>query len=483
MIALTLTEIAAAVAGVLSLSPGSVSETTLSGSVQTDSRLVTSGSIFIALHGEFADGHLFADGAVSAGAQLLIVDHALPLAVDQVIVSDTLEALAALAKYVVATVRAGGGLTVIGITGSNGKTTTKNMLRAVLTSAGPTIAPPGSFNNHVGAPLSMLAIDRNTRFLVIEMGAAAVGEIARTVALAIPDIAIVLKVGLAHAGEFGGIEQTKMAKAEIVTRLAPDAVAILNADDTRVAEMASLTPARTKWFGLAGYSAAQTPEVNADDLRATASGTSFILGIGGQHRQVTLRILGEHHVMNALATLAVADEVGIDLDVAISALETVPRAERWRMEVLRRPDGIVVINDAYNASPDSMAAALKTLAQIVEPGQRSVAILGEMAELGEYAQDEHDRIGRLVVRLNIQKLIVVGHDARHIHNAAGLEGSWDGESVLVETAQEALELMNSDLRNGDVILVKSSNSANLRFVGDSLGGVADSSPPAKAATA
>lgn len=483
MIALTRAQIADAVAGVLVLSPGSVEGETLSGSVQTDSRLVTAGSIFIALHGEFADGHLFADAAVLAGAQLLIVDHALPQAVDQVIVTDTLEALAALAKYVVATVRAGGALTIIGITGSNGKTTTKNMLRAVLATAGPTIAPPGSFNNHVGAPLSMLAVEQDTRFLVIEMGAAAVGEIARTVALAIPDISIVLKVGLAHAGEFGGIEQTKLAKAEIVTQLAADGVAILNADDARVAEMATMTAARTKWFGLAGYTAEQTPEVNADNLRATASGTSFTLGIGGQHREVSLQILGEHHVMNALATLAVAAEVGIDLDVAISALEAVPRAERWRMEVLKRPDGIVVINDAYNASPDSMAAALKTLAQIVEPGQRSVAILGEMAELGEYAQDEHDRIGRLVVRLNIQKLIVVGHAARHIHNAAGLEGSWDGESVLVETAQDALDLINADLRPGDVILVKSSKSANLRFLGDTLGGVPDSSPPVTAATA
>jgi UDP-N-acetylmuramoyl-tripeptide--D-alanyl-D-alanine ligase len=184
---------------------------------------------------------------------------------------------------------------------------------------------------------------------------------------------------------------------------------------------------------------------------------------------VRLRILGEHHVMNALAALAVAHELGIDLGEAIEAIEAVPRAERWRMEVLLPASGAVVINDAYNASPDSMAAALKTLAQVRGENDRTIAVLGEMAELGEYSQEEHDRIGRLVVRLNIRKLIVVGYGARHIHNAAGLEGSWDGESVFVETPDEAYDLLREDLGTGDIVLVKSSKSANLRFLGDRLG--------------
>jgi UDP-N-acetylmuramoyl-tripeptide--D-alanyl-D-alanine ligase len=466
MISLTLAELSEAVGGTLRLLAGAHDHDEVSGAVQTDSRLVTTGSIFIALPGEVSDGHLFAQSAIDNGAVLLLVDHALDLPVSQVVVADTLTALADLARLVVARVRARGKLKVIGITGSNGKTTTKNMLRAVLETAGTTIAPPGSFNNQVGAPLSMLSIDSDTRFLVVEMGAAGVGEIARTVGIAIPDISVVLKVGLAHAGEFGGIEQTQRAKAEIVTQLPTDAVAVLNIDDERVAAMASLTQARPVWFGLDAAA-----DVRADDLRATASGTAFTLIEGDIHRPVLLKILGEHHVMNALATLAVARELGLDLDAAITALESVPRAERWRMEVLTRSDGIVVINDAYNASPDSMAAALKTLAQIIEPGQRSIAILGEMTALGEFSTEEHDRIGRLVVRLNIQKLIVVGHGARHIHNAAGLEGSWDGESMLVATADEAYDLLRDDLRVGDVVLVKSSNSANLRLLGDRLGEV------------
>ena len=186
---------------------------------------------------------------------------------------------------------------------------------------------------------------------------------------------------------------------------------------------------------------------------------------------VRMRILGEHHVMNALAALSVAHVLGLDLARAVSVIEQVARAERWRMEVLEPAPGITVINDAYNASPDSTAAALKTLAQIARSGRRSIAVLGEMAELGEYSREEHDRIGRLIVRLNVSQLVVVGQGARHIHNAAGLEGSWDGESVLVDTAEEAFELLAGTLREGDVVLVKSSKSSGLRFLGDRLGGV------------
>jgi UDP-N-acetylmuramoyl-tripeptide--D-alanyl-D-alanine ligase len=227
-----------------------------------------------------------------------------------------------------------------------------------------------------------------------------------------------------------------------------------------------MTKASVHWFGLS-----ESADVRAEDIEATASGTQFTLVVGEQRMLVRLRILGEHHVLNALAALSVARELGLDLARAITTLETVARAERWRMELLLPESGAIVINDAYNASPDSMAAALKTLAQIRGENDRTIAVLGEMAELGEYADEEHDRIGRLVVRLNIRKLIVVGHGARHIHNAAGLEGSWDGESVYVSDADEAYDLLREDLGTGDIVLVKSSKSANLRFLGDRLGGV------------
>ncbi|MET0990949.1 MAG: UDP-N-acetylmuramoyl-tripeptide--D-alanyl-D-alanine ligase [Lacisediminihabitans sp.] len=469
MIALTLADIAAAVDGVI-IAPDDAAladpERIVNGPVETDSRLAVPGSLFFAMRGENTNGALFADAAVANGAVLVFAEERLTLPVAQIVVANTLDALAALAREVVARVRAAGSLRVVGITGSNGKTTTKNMLGAILSAQGPTVAPQGSYNNQVGAPYTMLRIDEQTRYLVVEMGASGIGDIARLIRIVVPDISVVLKVGLAHAGEFGGIEATQRAKSEIVTELPADAVAVLNRDDDRVAAMAAITAARPVWFGLD-----PAADLHADDLRATSSGTSFTLVTGGVRRPVRLRILGEHHVMNALAALAVAHELGVDLDQAISALEGVERAERWRMEILTRADGITVINDAYNASPDSTAAALKTLAQIIEPGQRSFAVLGEMNNLGEYADEEHDRIGRLAVRLNVQQLVVVGHNARHIHNAAGLEGSWDGESVLVETADEAYDLVSARLRPGDVVLVKSCNAAGLRFLGDRLGEV------------
>ncbi|MDQ1551507.1 MAG: UDP-N-acetylmuramoyl-tripeptide--D-alanyl-D-alanine ligase [Actinomycetota bacterium] len=464
MIRLSLADIAQIVGG--RLDAGTDQNATVDGPVHTDSRLVVPGAIFFALPGALTDGALFAEAAVAAGAALVIAERELELDAPVIVVPDGVAALAALATDVVARVRAGGTLSVVAITGSNGKTTTKNLLRAILGGLAPTVAPQGSFNNHVGAPISMLGIDYDTRYLVVEMGANHAGEIARLVAIANPDIGVVLKVGLAHVGEFGGIDAVQRAKSEMVTDLRADAVALLNADDDRVAAMAGVTAATVRWFGLSA-----TADVRAEDIEATSTGTRFTLVVGDSRMPVRLRILGEHHVQNALAALSVARELGLDLAAAVAAIEAVARAERWRMELLLPPSGAIVINDAYNASPDSMAAALKTLAQVRGENDRTIAVLGEMAELGEYSDEEHDRIGRLVVRLNIRKLIVVGHAARHIHNAAGLEGSWDGESVFVETPDEAYDLLREDLGTGDIVLVKSSKSANLRFLGDRLGGV------------
>ncbi|MEO8529497.1 MAG: UDP-N-acetylmuramoyl-tripeptide--D-alanyl-D-alanine ligase [Pseudolysinimonas sp.] len=463
MIVLTLAEIADALGGTIVRGElGAV----ITGSVETDSRLVSPGSVFFALPGEHTDGALFAEAAVEAGAVLVVAERETDAGAALIVVDDSVAALGALARAVVARVRALGRLRVIAVTGSNGKTTTKNLLHAVLAAEGPTVVPEGSFNNHVGAPIAMLGIDENTEYLVVEMGASKVGEIARLIAIVTPDIGIVLKVGLAHAGEFGGIEAIQRAKSEMVTDLPFDAVALLNGDDPRVSAMADVTAARVVRFGIG-----EANDVRADDIDATIDGTAFDYLADGERRRVKLRILGEHHVANALATLAAARELGVPAARAIAAIETVPRAERWRMELLDPGTGVTVINDAYNASPDSTAAALKTLAQLTQSGRRSIAVLGEMAELGEYAQEEHDRIGRLAVRLNIAQLVVVGERARHIHAAAGLEGSWDGESVFVADPDAAYAFLREELRPGDVVLVKSSKSAGLRFLGDKLGGV------------
>jgi len=502
MIAMTLAEIATAVGGELiggaqATDVAEPGDLVVEGSVETDSRLVRPGSVFFALPGEVTDGRRFVPAAVDAGAALVITPERVETTAPQIVVADGYEALAALAHEVVTRVRMSTAdrvdadgrpapLRVVGITGSNGKTSTKNMLRTILEQHGATVAPEGSFNNHVGAPISMLRVTYDTRYLVVEMGASGVGHIAKLVSIAEPDVGVVLKVGLAHAGEFGGIEATQRAKSEMVTDLPETATALFNVDDDRVASMRDLTAARVVGFGTSAEADYRITGIETD-----RSGTRFTLTApavrhegdrptdatpsgGPDHVDVRLAILGEHHAVNASAALTVAHLWGVPLADGAAALASMTRAERWRMELLQGgPEGVTVINDAYNASPDSTAAALRTLAQIVRPGERTVAVLGEMAELGEYSVEEHDRIGRLVVRLGIGQLVVVGRGAMPIHQAATLEGSWDGESVYIEDVDDAVRAMQEMLRPGDVVLVKSSKSAELRFLGDRLGGVTE----------
>ena len=466
MIALTLSELAHAIGGEVTLATGDTLDTIVSGAVDTDSRLIAPGGIFVAKPGEETDGHLFVDAAATAGAAVAIVEHIVDAAVTQIVVADAVAALADLARDVVARVRSGGDLRIIGITGSNGKTTTKNLLARILEGEGETVSPKASFNNEVGAPLTMLRVTNDTRFLVSEFGASAPGEIARLAGLVEPDLGVVLMVGMAHAGGFGGIESTLAAKSELVRALRPGGLAVLNADDARVASMASIAPERdagVRWFGRSPGA-----DVRADDVQVTASGTTCVVTVDGESRPLRLRVLGEHHVMNALAAIAAATALGVSLADCIARLETVEIAERWRMQPLGS-DRVRIINDAYNASPDSMAAALRTLAQITGPGERTVAVLGAMSELGEYAEDEHDRVGLLAVRLGIQRIVIVGDGARRMYLEAVAQGSWDGEAVFFATADEAYDYLMGELRDGDRVLVKSSNSAGLRFLGDRLG--------------
>ena len=466
MIRMTLAEVTHAVGGTLQLHGTDTPETVVSGTVDTDSREMGPGSVFVAKPGDATDGHLFVDAAVTAGASLAIVQRPVDAPVSQIVVPDAVAALGALAREVVARVRARGGLQVVGITGSNGKTTTKNLLARILQDEGPTVAPRASFNNEVGAPVTMLRVTEDTRFLVSELGASRPGRIAELAGLITPDIGAVLMVGLAHAGGFGGVEATQKAKTELVQALRPGGTAVLNADDARVAAMAAVAEERgvaVRWFGR-GPSA----DVRAEDVDVTASGTTATILVDGRRLPLHLRVLGEHHVMNALAAITVAQLLGVDPADAIERIGTVEIAERWRMQPLGS-ERVRVINDAYNASPDSMAAALRTVAQITARGQRKVAVLGAMTELGEQAGEEHDRIGLQAVRLRYERIVVVGSAARRLYLAAISEGSWDGEAVFFETADEAYDYLMTELRDGDRVLVKSSNAAGLRFLGDRLG--------------
>lgn len=459
MIEMTLDEVAQATGGVL-VSQSATPSSTVSGTVTTDSRDVQEGSIFFAKPGEFDDGHNYLAQALDRGASLAVVervsDH-IPL--PQIVVPGVVNALSNLAQYVLERVREKTNLRVVGITGSNGKTSTKNMLAAILASRGKTIAPVASFNNEVGAPLTVLRIDFDTEFLIVELGAAGVGSIARLAKMTRPDIGVELKVGFAHAGVFGGLEVTKEIKAELLPFVRR--ITVLNFDDPNVMSMTPVTEFATFGFETGADYQIVSPEISL-------LGTSCEILHDGKAFPMRLQVLGEHQLYNAAAAIAVAASLGVEVAEGIRELERLELAERWRMQLLHRADGVKIINDAYNASPDSMRAALQTLATLGRQGHRTVAVLGTMAELGEYANDAHDAIGRLVVRYNIDQLFVIGEEAKLIHMGAMQEGSWDGESVFIADASEAVGVINPRLHSGDVVLVKSSNSAGLRFIGDRL---------------
>lgn len=468
MIALSLAEVAQAVTGKFeSEAAAQLAESIIiSGSVETDSRLVGDGSLFVAKPGEFTDGHNFLSAAKAAGAVAALVER-FDSAIDlpQVLVADVVLALGKLAAAVLAKVRQTTSLKVVGITGSNGKTTTKNMLRAILSTQGNTVAPIESYNNEVGAPISVLKVNFETKYLVAELGAGGPGSINYLAQIVRPDIAVELKVGMAHAGEFGGIESTAAIKAELLEALDQSSIAILNHDDGYVRQMAEKFAGQKIWFGTTSQNSYW-----ADAFEVNLTGTSFELHWpDGTSQQVTLQILGEHHVMNALAAVAVSDTLGVPKADIILALQNLPLAERWRMQLTNRADGISIINDAYNASPDSTKAALQTLAQLGrKTGRRTVAIIGEMAELGEFSRLEHDAIGRLCVRLNLGLTVAIGEGARLVYMGATQEGSFDGEAQFIASFDDALTSVRGMLRTGDIVLVKSSKSANLRHLGDAL---------------
>ena len=482
MIALTAAEIAAATGGVLRGAAATEPALVVSGPVVVDSRDDVTGGLFVALPGEHVDGHDYAAVAVAAGAALVLAARDVVGAggdvVPSVVVTDVEKALGDLARVVLERLReaalepGGSDLRVVGITGSVGKTTTKDLLAQLCGSVGPTIAPVRSFNNEIGLPLTVLRADESTRFLVLEMGASGPGHLTYLTDIAPPDVAVVLIVGHAHLGGFGGIDAVAVAKAEIVQGLVADGVAVLNADDPRVSAMAALAPGDVVTFG-----AAPDATVGVRDVRLDRTGrATFTLVQRGETEraaEVALRLVGEHHVHNALGAAAAALAVGLDLDEVAAGLSAADALSPHRMHVVDRPDGVTVVDDSYNANPDSMRAALKALAVLAGRDRRSIAVLGEMLELGPDAREAHDAIGRLCVRLNIGLTIVVGDGARAIRDGANHEGSWGDEVVLADDLAVATAFLESELRPGDVVLVKSSYGAGLWKLGDTLveGGV------------
>ena len=457
MIPVPLSEVAALTGAV---TVGVTGDPVVTADVEVDSRLVRPGSLFVALPGERSDGHDHAAAAVRDGAVAVL--SARP--VDRVpclVVPDPLEGLQTLARALYA--RAPEPLTV-GVTGSSGKTSTKDLLAQVLAGYGPTLAPQGSFNNELGLPLTALRRTDATRFAALEYSARGVGHIAFLCGLVAPHVAVVLNVGSAHLGEFGGREQIAQAKGELVE--AARTAAVLNADDPLVLAMRSRTDRPVLTFGTG-----PDADVRADDVELDERGRArFRLVQRSGSADVSLGVHGEHQVSNALATAAAVLAAGLD-DVGRTAalLSGATALSRWRMEVVERPDGVTVVNDAYNANPESMRAALKTLAVMSQgKSRRTIAVLGQMAELGDDARDAHMDLGRFAVRLDLGQLVVVGPDAGGIHAGAVLEGSWGDESVHVPDVDAAVALLRDELAPGDVVLVKASRSAGLERVAAAL---------------
>jgi UDP-N-acetylmuramoyl-tripeptide--D-alanyl-D-alanine ligase len=455
MIPLSLAEISRLVDGELTGAPDT--DVVVTGAVTLDSRTVGAGDLFVAIAGERVDGHDFLPAAAGAGAVAALTtrsDDALPC----VVVADPVAALGRLAAGVHERLVAG-GVTTVGITGSSGKTSTKDLLGQVLAAAGPTVSPPGSYNNDIGLPLTVLAADEDTRFLVLEMGSRGPGHIARLCAVARPRIGVVLNVGSAHLGEFGSPEGIAVAKGELVEALPADGTAVLNADDARVLGMRDRTSARVVTVGR-GTEA----DVRATDVVLDGSGrASFTLHVAGEHHPVALAVVGEHQVANSLSAAGAAVAAGMPpADVAAALSAAAPRS-RWRMEVDRRADGVTVVNDAYNANPESMRAALAALAGMA--GERRIAVLGGMAELGPGAAAEHERLGRDAVAAGADLIVAVGADAVGIAQGATAAGHREGEeSVHVPDRVAARELLAQRLRPGDVVLVKASRSYGLEVL-------------------
>ena len=477
MIPLTLAEVAQATGGKLHDVPDPQARVT--GPVVHDSRQVGPGALFAAVVGERVDGHDFAERAVADGAVAVLASR--PVGVPAVVVDDVVAGLSLLAHAV--TERAA-GTTVVALTGSAGKTSTKDLIAQLLGVLGPTVYTEGSFNNEIGLPLTALKVADSTRFLVLEMGARHKGDIAHLTGIVRPSIGLVLNVGTAHIGEFGSREGIAEAKGEMVEALpeggseATSSVggggrrvggcAVLNADDPLVRAMAARTQARVLYFGESAEA-----QIRAEDVHLDASGRpGFTLVTPSGSAPVQLRLYGEHHVSNALAAAAVATECGMDVKRLAVALGEAGSLSRWRMELTDRPDGVTVINDAYNANPDSMRAALRALAAIGGRGpgaRRTWAVLGEMRELGEDSLAEHDAVGRLAVRLDIATLVAVGgREAACMELGARNEGSWGEESVLVSDVDAAIALLREQVAPGDVVLVKASRSVGLERVAEAL---------------
>jgi len=454
MIDLTLADVATLTRGVLS--GGADPAARVTGAV-VDSRRATSGDLFVCVRGDHVDGHDYASAAVGAGAAAALAAY--DVGVPAVVVPDPVAALGQLAAGIL---RRANDCRVVGVTGSSGKTSTKDLLAQVLNRQGSLVAPHNSFNNEIGLPLTVLEVSEQTRTLVCEYSARGPGHIRYLCEIAPPHIGVVLNVGAAHLGEFGSRDAVADAKAELVEALPPDGTAVLNADDFRVAAMATRTRARVVLFGESPTAGVRVADVRLDELARPR----FRLVTDTGELDVQLPLSGAHHALNAAATAAAALACGMSLEDVVDALQSATEHSAHRMDVRRRSDDVLVIDDAYNANPESMTAALAAFTRMSE-GRRRWAVFGEMRELGAESLNLHRGVGAAVAHAGVDELVVVT-PAEPIAEAASAEAGWSGHARVASDANEAVRLLRAEVRPGDAVLVKASNSVRLWEVAEAL---------------
>ncbi|WP_258359328.1 UDP-N-acetylmuramoyl-tripeptide--D-alanyl-D-alanine ligase [Moorella sulfitireducens] len=434
-------------------------ETTPVRGVSTDSRAIKPGMLFIALKGERFDGHDFIGAALAAGAAAAVGEHfpAGAMACRQpeqalIQVENTYQALQQLAAYHRQKNFTG---PLIAVTGSSGKTTTKNLVAAVLSSGMKVLKTPGNFNNEIGLPLTLLSLAPEHEAAVVEMAMRGRGEIAALCAIARPTMGIITNIGTAHLERLGSVAAIAAAKGELLAALPPEGVAILNGDDEWCRKLAATCHCRVVFYGLKSKADVMARDITVQGTR----GTAFTAVLPAGEVRVQIPVPGRHNIYNTLAALAAGYSLNLAPDTMATALEIWP-AEDLRQELRPGPGGCLIFNDAYNANPDSMQAALQVLAAL--PGRR-VAVLGDMLELGPMGPALHREVGRFAAGAGLFRLVTVGELAREIAAGAVAAGMPPGRVFSCSSHGEAAGHL-LDLGAGDVVLFKGSRRAGVEQV-------------------
>jgi len=431
--------------------------------VSIDSRTITAADLFVAIRGERHDGHHFIEDAVQKGVKGFVVSKSEAVALTHknddfkklifIGVRDTTKALGDMASFN----RIRSKIHVTAITGSNGKTTTRKMTTAVVRRRFSALSSHGNFNNQIGLPLTLLNLSPEHRWAVLEMGANHPGEIAYLAGICRPDIGVITNVGPAHLEGFGSLDGVASAKGELLDHMAIDGVAVLNAEDERVASMAGRAPGKILFYGTS-----KKAQIRASNIVEQNRGTLFTLELPEEQIDIYLKIPGSFMVLNALAAATVGYQIGLNIVEIKKALENDFEPAQARMNIVETKNGIHIIDDTYNANPDSMAGALKTLKSL-RGNQRSVFVAGDMFELGEHAPALHEKIGQIAADIQVSRLYAAGSHAGKLADG-GIANGMPKEDIFLGTKEEILSGLNSWLKAGDWVLVKGSRSMGMEQV-------------------